>query len=216
MLGNEKDIRICFVGDSFVHGTGDPEYLGWTGRVCAAIQKHRQDITYYNLGVRGETSGDITNRWFWEVIRRLPEGCDGRIVFSFGTNDMALEHGRIRIDLPYSIGNARGILDGAKQRYSVLMVGPAPVADERHNIRLLLLSEQYAQLCDDLKVPYLDVLAPLRESNTWMGEVRSRDGHHPGADAYAEYARLVENWSGWQAWFQESETTDAVGIAGGE
>jgi hypothetical protein len=29
-----KEIRICFIGESFVNGTGDPEFLGWTGRVC--------------------------------------------------------------------------------------------------------------------------------------------------------------------------------------
>jgi lysophospholipase L1-like esterase len=30
-----NDIRICFVGDSFVNGTGDETALGWAGRLCA-------------------------------------------------------------------------------------------------------------------------------------------------------------------------------------
>lgn len=29
------DLRVCFVGDSFVAGVGDPEQLGWAGRVAA-------------------------------------------------------------------------------------------------------------------------------------------------------------------------------------
>ena len=29
------DLRICFVGDSFVAGTGDETALGWVGRVTA-------------------------------------------------------------------------------------------------------------------------------------------------------------------------------------
>ncbi|MDY6901411.1 MAG: lipase, partial [Cyanobacteriota bacterium] len=28
-----KEMRICFVGESFINGTGDPECLGWAGRI---------------------------------------------------------------------------------------------------------------------------------------------------------------------------------------
>jgi len=62
-----KDIRICFIGDSFVNGTGDPEKLGWCGRVCSRVTDKSLDITYYNLGIRRETSSDIKERWEAEV-----------------------------------------------------------------------------------------------------------------------------------------------------
>lgn len=68
-----SDVRICFVGDSFVNGTGDPDYLGWTGRICVRTRQEGHDITYYNLGVRRETSIDIAARWQEEVSRRLPQ-----------------------------------------------------------------------------------------------------------------------------------------------
>lgn len=32
-------MRICFIGDSFVNGTGDPECLGWAGRICVTARK---------------------------------------------------------------------------------------------------------------------------------------------------------------------------------
>ena len=92
-------MRICFIGDSFVNGTGDPKYLGWTGRVCRAASGQRQDITYYNLGVRGETSADIETRWLSEISCRLPHYCDGRIVFSFGVNDTYFENGKTRVEV---------------------------------------------------------------------------------------------------------------------
>jgi hypothetical protein len=41
------DIRICFIGDSFVNGTGDPLCLGWSGRVCATAIQMGYPITYY-------------------------------------------------------------------------------------------------------------------------------------------------------------------------
>ena len=82
------EIGICFIGDSFVNGTGDPNYLSWAGRICQTAYNRGQDITYYNLGVRRETSTDIKNRWFREVSCRLPSEINGRLVFSFGANDI--------------------------------------------------------------------------------------------------------------------------------
>lgn len=31
-----RDLRICFLGDSFVAGVGDPRCLGWAGRLATA------------------------------------------------------------------------------------------------------------------------------------------------------------------------------------
>jgi acyl-CoA thioesterase-1 len=59
---NAPDIRICFIGDSYVHGTGDDDCLGWAGRLCAAARRAGHNVTYYNLGVRRETSADIACR----------------------------------------------------------------------------------------------------------------------------------------------------------
>jgi lysophospholipase L1-like esterase len=60
-------MHLFFIGDSFVNGTGDPDYLGWTGRVCQAGYQQGWKITAYNLGVRRETSAEIKQRWLHEV-----------------------------------------------------------------------------------------------------------------------------------------------------
>ena len=44
-----KDLRICFVGDSFVNGTGDETKLGWTGRLCAALEANNPELRNYVL-----------------------------------------------------------------------------------------------------------------------------------------------------------------------
>lgn len=77
-------MRLCFFGDSFVNGTGDDDCLGWVGRLCAAERRVGRDLTVYNLGVRRDTSDDILRRWRREAEARLPPGCGGRLVFSFG------------------------------------------------------------------------------------------------------------------------------------
>jgi lysophospholipase L1-like esterase len=199
------EVRICFVGDSFVNGTGDPECLGWTGRICVNANKKGYDITYYNLGIRRDTSTDIANRWLQEVLLRLPKEYDGRIVFSFGLNDTTVENGKTRVEFTKSIENTYKILSEAKQLYPVLMVGPAPYVDTEDNQtkqRTADLSKQFALVCHELNVPYLDVFSILEKSNIWIDEAKANDGAHPRAGGYAEFAQIVENWEAWLNWFK--------------
>ncbi|MCC5642010.1 GDSL-type esterase/lipase family protein [Nostoc sp. CHAB 5824] len=203
-LQHLSEVRICFVGDSFVNGTGDQECLGWTGRVCANANKKGYDITYYNLGIRRDTSTDIAKRWLQEVSLRLPKEYDGRVVFSFGLNDTTVENGKTRVDLADSLKNAREILSKAKLLYPVLMVGPAPYAekeDPQRKQRTINLSKQYGLICNELNVPYLDVFPILEKFNIWINEAKANDGVHPRAGGYAEFAQIVENWDAWLNWF---------------
>lgn len=198
-----REIRICFVGDSLVNGTGDRTHLGWTGRLCQALSQQGHAITYYNLGVRRETSSEIAARWFQEVSCRLPADCDRRVVFSFGINDTTLENGKLRVEQVTSLENTRRILNAAKLRYPVLLVGPAVTADPDHNQRIVTLSSQMALLCEELRVAYLDVFTPLQHSQTWIDGISAKgDGYHPDAEGYAEFAQLVQGWSAWLNWFK--------------
>lgn len=198
-----SDTRICFVGDSFVNGTGDRECLGWTGRVCAAACRQGYNVTYYNLGIRRETSADIRDRWQSEVERRLPESCDRRVVFSFGVNDTTIENGRRRVDPKDSINNARQILTEAKRSLPVLMVGPALVGETEQNQRICDLSGRLAVLCQELGVPFLEIAGPLQRSAVWVAEAIANDGAHPSAAGYGELAELVRGWGAWREWFPD-------------
>ncbi|MEH2194849.1 MAG: GDSL-type esterase/lipase family protein [Nostoc sp.] len=203
-LQHLPEVRICFVGDSFVNGTGDSECLGWTGRVCANANKKGYDITYYNLGIRRDTSSDIAKRWLQEVSLRSPKEYDGRVVFSFGLNDTTLENGKTRVDLADSIKNSREILSKAQKLYPVLMIGSAPYAEQKDSQRTNRntdLSKQFALICNELNIPYLDVFPILEKSNIWINEARANDGVHPKAGGYAEFAKIVENWDAWLNWF---------------
>ncbi|MGI0493739.1 GDSL-type esterase/lipase family protein [Alkalinema pantanalense CENA528] len=203
-----RDLRICFLGESFINGTGDPACLGWTGRICAMAQQSEHNLTnnnltYYNLGIRRETSAELLQRWQSEVRLRLPEGCDGRLVFSFGTNDTAWDKGKTRVALADSVRYARSILTEAKQQYPVLMVSPPPISDQEHNDRTWAFIGQLQPLCQSLAIPFLDVFTPLQQYNPWLEEVRAFDGAHPRAQGYAYWAQLVANWPDWQSWWGE-------------
>jgi lysophospholipase L1-like esterase len=200
-----RTTRICFVGDSYVNGTGDPEGLGWAGRVCAAACRRGHDVTRYDLGVRGNTTADILARWDAEARLRLPDAVDRRLVFSFGVNDTTLENGAPRVAPAVSEANTREILATARRwtpAVPVLMVGPPPTADPEQNLRIAELSQVLVQACADLDVPYLEVFPFLEMSDVWMIEAAAGDGAHPGAAGYVELAKLVEAWPPWTAWFE--------------
>jgi|CXWL01.1.fsa_nt_gi lysophospholipase L1-like esterase len=217
----QREWRICFVGDSFVNGTGDPEYLGWTGRVCMAARRRGPAVTAYNLGVRRDTSVDLSRRWQQGVAARVSIGGQQGLVFSFGTNDCTREQGTVRVPLSQTLGHARTVLCEARLSAPVLMVGPPPPADHAQNEDLQQLGSALASLCGEIGILYLDMWTPLLVSGVWMKEAAGGDGAHPGAVGYAEWARVVDGWPACRAWFGESgqsqgmRSTDTLHVHGG-
>jgi acyl-CoA thioesterase-1 len=198
-------IRICFLGDSLTAGTGDPTCLGWAGRVAAAANGRGHDVTYYNLGVRRETSLDIARRWHAEITPRLllmggGMAIDGRLVFAFGNNDTVEEAGRRRVSLGQTLDTAASMLGAAAALYPTLCIGPAPSADAAHNVRVLALPEALGPCCATVGVDYLPVAEALVDTSAWMDGVRQGDGAHPAAAGYEAFAALVEAWPAWRTW----------------
>lgn len=203
LAGREaRAVRLCFIGDSFVNGTGDDACLGWVGRVCAARRAAGCDLTVYNLGVRRDTSADIAHRWQDEVRRRLPVDLDGRLVFSFGANDCtAGENGAPRLAEAAALGHAERILAAAQGQWPVLAIGPPPVGEAAADGRIRDLSRAQAALCRRLGLPFLEVFPALAVTAAWREEAAAGDGAHPNAGGYAVLAGLVSGWDAWRAWF---------------
>lgn len=194
-----NDLRVCFVGDSFVAGVGDPEALGWCGRL--AVDAHAAGLapTAYNLGVRRQTSTDIAGRWQAECRHRLPREAQGRVVFSFGVNDTMLVEGRARVGAGTSVANLREMLAGAHaESWQVLVVGPPPVDDAEHNSRTAGLDERFGRICAEHGVPYISSCHRLAADPAWMDQVRAGDGAHPATAGYAAFAELL--LPAWREW----------------
>ncbi|MFE5583261.1 GDSL-type esterase/lipase family protein [Kitasatospora sp. NPDC056531] len=183
--------RICFLGDSFVQGLGDPEFRGWVGRVLQAAAPH---ATAFNLGVRRHTSAQVRQHCWAEVEARTLPGADHRLVLSFGANDAVTEGGAPRVAQPDTLANLAALLDGARERgIAALVVGPPPVVGlgPDHLARLLRLVPAMAGLCSSSGVPFVDVTEALAEDPTWTAEAEAADGAHPGAGGYTRLAELV-------------------------
>jgi lysophospholipase L1-like esterase len=220
--GALNPIRICFVGDSIMHGTTDPDLLGWPGRACAMANGTRAPITMYNLGVRGDTTEDVRARWLDEAGRRLPPTVSGAIVFGFGLNDTLVDaSGRPRVDPIRSIENTREILSAAQVRWPVLVVGPAPVDDSRlppgvlpgvapawtlSNRRIAELSAQIEGVADGLRIPFLDLFAELHDDPEWDAVISRSDAVHPGSG----YGLIADRFARWRPWLDLIGSTDVT------
>jgi lysophospholipase L1-like esterase len=196
-----RDLRFCFVGDSFVAGAGDETGLGWVGRVTAATWQRGVALTAYNLGVRRDTSADLRRRAEAEVLARLLGAGDAQgVVFSFGANDAALEDDMPRVPPETSVENAAALLGWSATRWPTLMVGPPPLAhDAAHDARVAALSARLGALCAAMDLPFLPVHAALSASAAWRNGAARGDGVHPDGGGYAALAALVDTWAPWRA-----------------
>ncbi|MDO3646313.1 GDSL-type esterase/lipase family protein [Nocardia mangyaensis] len=193
------DLRICFVGDSFVQGIGDPEYRGWVGRV---LGKTGTDITAFNLGIRRNTSDDVRRRCWAEVEPRFLPEADNRLVLSFGSNDAVEENGAVRVAHPRTLDNLSALLAEARHRaIRPLVVGPPPVVDAgaEHLRRTTELATAMSALTRSLDVGFIDITTLLADDPVWAEEVRAGDGAHPGSGGYRRLADLILG-GGWREW----------------
>jgi lysophospholipase L1-like esterase len=199
-----NDLCVLFFGDSFVAGAGDAERLGWPDRVVAASWANGLPLTAYNLGVRGEHTGDVAQRFAAEARPRLIPEADNRVVIAVGANDVSLdERGVQELSTEESLAEMERLLDSADELGArAMVVGPGPSGVTDHDERSAALSARFEDLCERRGVRYLDVLGKLDSNEAWRRERVENDGIHPGSDGYAVYADLILA-SGWLEWLRE-------------
>jgi len=191
---------ICFFGDSLTLGTGDQACLGWAGRICVPPVVRGRALTYYNLGIRKNSSREIRARWQKEAARRALPGYETRLVFAMGTGDSAILDGRRNVTPEDTEANAKAILKEATTAHEVLFIGPPPVASGEHTARNRELNQILGTACANFGIPYFDIFARLVESRTYLAGVAANDGVHPRAEGYAEMAAHITVWPAWQEW----------------
>ncbi|GAA1137074.1 GDSL-type esterase/lipase family protein [Ornithinicoccus hortensis] len=192
-----RDIGLCFAGDGFVAGYGDPKALGWVSRVVGRTPLQEADLSAYNLGVRGDSSADVMHRWRTECPPRWKDRGERRLVVGVGSEDVAQEITTARSRL-----NLANILDEATTTgISTFVVGPTPQLDAQVNAKLAQLSDAQADVCARRGVPFVDCFAPLREHDQWQSDLAAGDTVHPGQAGYGLIAWLVLH-AGWLRWLQ--------------
>ena len=206
---SQHDRILCF-GDSITWGYLDQTGLGWPGRLGLHLKSRGYSAITFNMGINGDTSRDIAQRWQAEADARSRNAV-GLFVFAFGFNDAAcLDGGDEQVSIEVSCALARNILTNASVRSPVLWVGPTPLDEtvnplrtrnnlwEMSNQRLAQYDEAYAKLAQDLGVSYLRLFPDFIASDRYRAALRDGDKVHPGQDGYAMIAERICAWPRWE------------------
>ena len=191
-----RDVSIVFIGDSFVAGVGDPKALGWVGRVMARTDTGDGVLAHYNLGVPGETSSGVAQRWQTEGALRFQDVTERRLVVQVGHADVAsgISIARHRLNL------ANVLDEASSQGVAALVVGPPPSANPEMNQVLPSYVDAQRDVCDRRGVVFVDAFTPLVGHEQWEADIATAaDGVHPGQAGYGLIAWLVlhHGWDGW-------------------
>lgn len=189
------DLRVCFLGDSYVLGQGDEDGLGWPGRVFTAARSRGADLTAYNLGVRGDTAAQVAARAAAETKARFRSGDKKAVVLAFGANDIF--QGVSPSETAVSLDALLGWAD--RQRYWAFVVSPPPIRGERAAAGDRL-REELAKVCAKRAAPHLDLAQAISGWDLWWDQAAAGDGAHPGGAAYAMVAEAFDAWAPWREW----------------
>ena len=194
-MGREE-IRIVAVGDELVAGMGDAKALGWLGRVVARTPQDECQISTFALAVPQEGTADLSARWWPESSLRYGDSpADCRLVIGLGQRDASAG-----LSVPRARLNLANVLDDAhSRRLPAFVVGPPPVSDPRVNRAVEELSRTFGDVCRRRDVPFVDTFTPLVTHETWLTDLASGDGLHPGQAGYGLIAWLVLH-NGWYDW----------------
>ncbi len=212
-----RDLRICFVGDSYINGSGDEQCLGWIGRLCERRFTREFRLTFYDLGIRGATTDEIRGRWKRECQARFPDGADNRVVLQFGINDVAVIVGSgRRVEEADSVDNAEAIVSEVAGLYPTLWVGLPPANIACSPMRpskgmeidfsqdtAVALNRRFMTLAAKLGVPYLDIQTALLADERYMHSLTLGDQMHCDGSGYAITAEHIDQWDAWSSWFKD-------------
>ncbi|WP_027720914.1 GDSL-type esterase/lipase family protein [Maridesulfovibrio zosterae] len=179
-------MELVFIGDSLTLGVGDPERLGWAGRICKRIDPDGSKITAYNLGIRASSSKHISSRWKYETDKRINQKNNSMLIFSFGAADFV--NGLKRKE---SIANAKQILKSASTFFKVAFISPPPVIDKLRDSNISELSDNLIELCQNLDIPYLNINYSLRKKTAYIADIGNGDGVHPGSIGYEIMTEII-------------------------
>ena len=175
MIGPQ--LRVCVVGDELVAGIGDPRALGWAGRVAVRTRTEEDTpaVTVMPLGVTGEDSAGLRERWHEESRRRWdPTAAPGqnRLVIGLGHADAVAG-----LSLARSRLNLADVLDAATQAsIPVFVVGPPPPADPELHPAVAELAHGWADVAQRRGVPFVDCFSPLVGHEQWFTDLETEDG----------------------------------------
>lgn len=200
--------QILVFGSSITYGAWDKNG-GWIQRLREYIEnglKSRPEFLIYNLGVSGDVTDFVLERFDCEVKNRIEDcDCEVILIFEIGTNDSASMNGdnKNQGDLDKFRKNIQEIIKCARKYSSqIVFCGLTPVDDSKldpvpwdthisyKNEYIKRFDKIIKEVCEKEKVIFVDVF------ENFMEEDYKRflfDGLHPDSKGHEKIFKLIRD-----------------------
>ena len=195
-------------GDSIAQGAWDP-FGGWVQRVRGILDQHffenpDEMCLTFNMGVSGNTSQDVLNRFKGEVDVRFTPDTDTIILFAVGMSDslVTVKDGTTQIALKAFQDNIKHLLEQAKTYTPKIgFVGLTPVDEDNvnplpwnksvsyWNANVYAYDRALKSICDDHDVTFVDIWDEWYKNPSYQDWLF--DGVHPNERGHQRIARSV-------------------------
>ena len=202
---------ILVFGTSTTYGAWDVEG-GWVQRLRKYldkeyIKKKKEEYLVYNLGISGDTSRDIVERFEFETKQRvklLDEGEEVIVLVSVGVNDSIINNKTKKCHIPIEVyqSNIEKIVNIVERYGKLIFVGNKPIDDSKLDPIPWLSTcsykkefvEQYerkvAQICKEKKVLFIDVYNQFKKIKNYKKLLE--DGVHPATEGHKYIFTIVK------------------------
>ena len=189
---------LCF-GDSITYGESDVLAGGWADRLknhflVKYADSITQEISVYNLGIGGETTDGLRQRFEIELNARHIKGQRLVVIFSYGSNDIVIHKNKNIVPPEYFIRNLRECIEKVKKKGGeVILSSLTPIADtidgvinQHRQLRYKKDIEYYnlilKKLSNEVNATHLDIYNDLKCNKT--PDLLSSDGVHPSSSGH--------------------------------
>ena len=210
-------MKILAFGDSITWGAWDSEG-GWVSRIRKYVDAKviASNFDYYcgvyNLGVSGNTSTSLLERFEREMKVRVEPGEDTIVLIAIGINDSLffLKESRFKVSQEEFEQNIRKLIEiSKKQTVKVVFIGLTQIEEEKLNpipwqpnrIYCLEYVQQYnnilQRVCLETKTDFIDLI-DLFPQQALEGVLS--DGLHPSSYGHQLIGEKVQNFlleKGW-------------------
>lgn len=197
-------MRVLIFGDSITQGFWDTDG-GWVQRIRKAYDEETIKADYelptiFNMGISGDSSGDIVERFEAETKARYNDDGVG-FVFAVGVNDSRTKSG-VNFSSPEEYRKNLEKLLAIARQYSdkIVFVGLTPCVEERSNPvswgdtgytndRIRQFNQVLEYFCRANSVEFVDILTPFTEAEAKTELLP--DSLHPNNEGHQLIADIV-------------------------
>ncbi len=205
-----KQLQIFVFGDSIAYGAWDKEG-GWVVRLRKFLDKkqfvetEKYYFMVYNLGVSGDSTEDVLERFSFEVKQRFDEALETLVIFAVGINDSHFIKSKsvLRTSLDNFKANLQKLTMFAKEfTQNIVFVGATPVDESKTipipwdkdvsytNEQIAKDNEIIQEFCKQNKIPFVPIF------NDWLAtnykKFLSEDGLHPNTAGHKKIFEHVK------------------------